>query len=496
MVLNVFASVSDKTGLAEALEKLSKTHQLHIVSSGGTASHLREAGFEVQEVDSLTGFKEVFGGRVKTLHPMVHMGLLYRDEKDIRELEEQGGRPFHVLIANLYPFAQAVEAGKDDLVEYVDIGGVALLRAAAKNFAHLSVFCDPRDYSQISEAVNSVDVRKKLAQKVFQTTSQLDAQISADLFGGERPVSVNYQTHRELRYGENPHQKGWWLVQEENGWHRAQILQGKEMSFNNFLDAEACLRALTLLRHPACVAVKHNNPCGAAEGRTLQEALERCLKADPVSVFGGVVGLSGAVGEAEARLLSSIFLEVILAPEFSPEARELLGQKKNLRLVEWKDMLERPEPLDIRPISGGAVQQELMRVTEDPRQWEVHGPPMEEQEIQDALLALKIVAELKSNAIAISSSLQTLGLGMGQVNRVDAVEHALARAKKFHPQTKNWTLASDAFFPFPDSIELMAGYPVRTVLQPGGSIKDKEVLAASQAHGIRMVLTGRRYFRH
>ncbi len=495
MVLNVFASVSDKSGLAAALRELSKQYDLKITSSGGTAKHLTDEGFEVEDVQALTGFQEVFGGRVKTLHPMVHMGLLYRNEEDRRELERQGGRPFHVVIANLYPFEEAAAAGSKNLVEYIDIGGVALLRAAAKNFEHVAVFSDSQDYWRMADAVASLEIRQDLARKVFRTTSHLDDQIAQKLFG-EDTLTQRWSSHRTLRYGENPQQRGWWLTQGSQGWQQAKILQGKEMSFNNFLDLESCLRTLLLLNAPAVVAVKHNNPCGAAEADQLLTALDRALKADPISVFGGVVALSGPVGAAEAELLSGLFLEVVLAPQFLADGLEVLRKKKNLRLVEWPEMLQSQAPLDVRPIRGGAVRQDAMLVEENPDNWEIFGQPLKAQERQDALLALKVVSELRSNAIAIVAGGQTLGLGMGQVNRVDAVEHALHRAKKFHGDVPHWTLASDAFFPFPDSIELMAPYPVQTVIQPGGSIKDDDVLAASQKLGRRMILTGRRYFRH
>ena len=424
MALNVFASVSNKSGLAAALRGLSKEHDLIITSSGGTAKYLMNEGFQVEDVQSLTGFQEVFGGRVKTLHPLVHMGLLYRNEEDRRELERQGGRPFQVVIANLYPFEEAAQAEAKNLVEYIDIGGVALLRAAAKNFEHVAVFSDPSDYTQMVPALSSLELRRDLAKKVFRTTSQLDHLIAEKLFEDDS-LWLNWQTHQTLRYGENPHQRGRWLTAGDKGWQQANILQGKEMSFNNFLDLESCLRTLRLLNHPSCVAVKHNNPCGAAEGVDLLTAVDRCLKADPVSVFGGVVGLSGVVGAAEAELLTGLFLEVILAPEFSKEALEIFSKKKNLRLVEWREMFESSPAEDVRLIRGGAVHQDPMLVSEDPKSWQVTGPALHPDDTLDALLALRVVSELRSNAIAIVGGGQTLGLGMGQVNRVDAVEQAL-----------------------------------------------------------------------
>jgi phosphoribosylaminoimidazolecarboxamide formyltransferase/IMP cyclohydrolase len=503
---NALISVSDKTGLIPFIKPLYE-RGLRLVSTGGTARVLREAGMKVIDVSEQTGFPEVMDGRVKTLHPNIHMPLLARDThpEDFRLLTENGLEPFDLLIVNLYPFEQtlATRASQAELIENIDIGGPSLLRGAAKNFARLTVIVDPADYERIAahqEGDIGVDERQRLAAKAFAHVSSYDAMISQALAPGELfpNFSLGGTAVQALRYGENPHQKATWYKRRgaQNGWHDAKILQGKELSYNNLLDLES---ALTLIRDfdgPSAVAVKHNNPCGAASAERLETAVERALAADPVSVFGGIVAVNQEVSAHAAEALGKIFLECVVAPRFQPAALEILGRKKNLRLLEWPELGIRDDFWKLQTIQGGFLVQESERVHQWHPDWRLLGEQPSPQIRSDLSFAWAVVAALKSNAIAIAENKQTLGLGMGQTNRVDSVELAIARMRKFHPEHSTPVLASDAFFPFADSIELIHQAGIKWVIQPGGSVRDQEVFARAKELGIQMVLTGQRHFRH
>lgn len=499
-------SVSDKTGLVEFLSPFYK-QGMRIVSTGGTADHLKKNGFQVTDVSEQTGFPEVMGGRVKTLHPRIHMATLARpnSEQDESLLQEQNLEAFDLVICNLYPFADAFQKklSEAEMLEKIDVGGPTMLRAAAKNFKRLSVIVDPSDYQWISQKISNSGTlqesdRKKLSAKVFVHTSAYDALIGQYLGGSESECSFAGQKVQSLRYGENPHQSATWYSElgHSQGLHAAKILQGKELSFNNILDLHAAVTLVQSLSMPAAVAVKHNNPCGAAQAATISSAIQKCLAADPVSVFGAIVAVNQKIGAAEAESLSKVFLECVIAPEFSEEALVVFSAKKNLRVLSWPALVSTPCKTEIKSVFGGFLVQQSDEIQSNAKAWNFLGEKPQAQIHEDLLFSEKVCATLKSNSIAIVRSGQTLGLGMGQVNRVDAVEQAIQRMRLHFTDTANAVLASDAFFPFPDSIERIAKAGIRWVLQPGGSVKDNEVFEAAKKNGINLVITGKRHFRH
>jgi len=512
---NALISVSDKTGLVEFVKPLYE-QGMRVVSTGGTARALREAGVKVVDVAEQTGFPEVMDGRVKTLHPRIHMALLAREKvaEDTELLQAESLAPFDLVIVNLYPFEEALkrQASEDDLIENIDIGGPSLLRGSSKNFERVTVLVDPADYLWIGEKaeVTYAD-RKQLAAKAFAHVSSYDAMISHTLSGDNdkyNNFSLGGSWVQTLRYGENPHQKAQWFRRRgaRSGWQDAQVLQGKELSYNNLLDLDSAVALLRQLPSgatdvsaaaaAAAVAVKHNNPCGAARANSLDAAVKACLEADPVSVFGGIVAVNQAVDAASATRLAGLFLECVVAPKFTAEARQVLAAKKNLRLLEWEQLLEEDPFWRVQSLQGGFLIQTPDRVERWKDSWQVIGEKPSVTVRADLELAWAVCSQLKSNAIAIAENGQSLGLGMGQTNRVDAVELAITRMRKFHPKAVTPVLASDAFFPFRDSIERIHAAGINWVIQPGGSIKDEEVLAAARELGVNLVLTGQRHFRH
>lgn len=500
---NALVSVSDKTGLVEFLKPL-YDKGLRIVSTGGTAKTLRDAGMKVTDVSEQTGFPEVMDGRVKTLHPRVHMALLAREgnEEDNALLKKEGLEAFDIVIVNLYPFEQtlATKAAQGELIENIDIGGPSLLRGSAKNFERMTVVVDPQDYKTLAKGSTTFEERQRLAAKAFAHVSSYDAMISQTLAPGETfpNFSLGGTLLQSLRYGENPHQKAVWYKRRgaQTGWHDSKVLQGKELSFNNLLDLESALGLLREFDQPSAVAVKHNNPCGAASAATLDSAVERCLASDPVSVFGGIIAVNQEVTGKAAEALNKIFLECIVAPKFSAQAMELFGKKKNLRLLEWPELGIRDDFWKVTTIQGGFLVQEPDHVHMWNPEWKILNAHPTPDIRADLSFAWALCAHLKSNAIAIAESKQSLGLGMGQTNRVDSVDLAVTRMNKFHPNHSTPVLASDAFFPFSDSIDLIHKAGIKWVIQPGGSIKDEEVFARAKELGVNMVLTGQRHFRH
>ena len=505
---NALVSVSDKSGLIEFL-KPHVEKGLRVVSTGGTLRTLKEAGIPAVDVAEQTGFAEVMDGRVKTLHPRVHMPLLARasHQEDFDLLKREGLEPFDLVIVNLYPFEEARARGAqgDELIEFIDIGGPSLLRAAAKNHSRVTVVCDPADYAWIGQqGETSLDDRHRLAAKVFSHTSRYDDLIARTMSNEvENWNGLSGRLMTELRYGENPHQSARWYRDPlaTSGLHEAEILHGKALSYNNLLDLDAAVAAVAEFRRPAAVAVKHNNPCGVGvtdeSPESIAMAVQRTLAADPVSVFGGIVAINRKVDLATAEALAGIFLECVIAPDFAAEALERLQRKKDLRLLKWPKLADHKATAQFRTVAGGYLVQTADRTSDWSPQWKIEGEQPNAEIKTDLLLAWKVCAHLRSNAIALASGGQTVGLGMGQVNRVDAVEQALARVRRHHPNLRRAVvLASDAFFPFPDSIELAAEAGVRWIIQPGGSIRDAEVLARARALGVHMVLTGTRHFRH
>jgi len=503
MFKNALVSVSDKTGLIEFLKPL---HQqgLRIVSTGGTAQYLKENGISVVDVSEQTGFPEVMGGRVKTLHPHIHMALLSRatHPEDFELLKERGLAPFDLVICNLYPFEQAVEKKYQgaELIEKIDIGGPTVLRASAKNFSQVTVLCDPTDYTSVlAKGECTLEDRRKFASKVFAHCSAYDSLVASELGNGwGENFSLGGHKVMDLRYGENPHQSASWyrMLANQKGLHSAEIIQGKTLSYNNLLDLDAACSLVQMFTEPAAVAVKHNNPCGAAISSDLVQAVEKALKADPVSVFGGIIATNREIGKDSAEALHSLFLECVVAPSFSAEALEIFAKKKNLRILRWKGLSEKQSAFEMKTVAGGFLLQSKDQISEDTSQWKSIGQKPTGDILKDLNFAERVCSSLKSNAIALVKNGQTVGLGMGQVNRVDAVKQAIERMKSHFGNLQDVVLASDAFFPFPDSVEIAAQAGVKWILQPGGSLKDEEVIAKVQALQMNMVLTGQRHFKH
>lgn len=522
-------SVYDKEGVAEFGRALAELG-FEIVSTGGTASALRRAGLEVTDVSDVTGFPEVLDGRVKTLHPRVHAGILARPTQEHMEaLEKLDVTPIDIVVVNLYPFQRTVEsgAGEAEVVENIDIGGPSMARAAAKNFDRVAVIVDPADYPVVIAELRengsvSQKTRARLAAAAFQHTAAYDAAIAryfADSVAGApkqrgqheadegreagpglgREFTLGGTAVQTLRYGENPHQAAaFYRVAGARPWGLAAARQlgGKELSFNNIGDADAAVRAVAEFCETAVVIVKHANPCGIGVGAGAAEAYRTALDSDPVSAFGGIAAFNRPVDLETARLMSEIFLEVIIAPGFAPEAVELLHGKKNLRLLELAvDDIMPGAGWDVRSVAGGLLVQEPDRVGRlDMREVSVvtrRAP--NEREMTQLANAWKAVAHVKSNAIVLWKGNGTVGVGAGQMNRVGAARIAVEQAG---PRAAGSVMASDAFFPFADTVELAAKAGVTAIVQPGGSLRDKDSVQAADAHGIAMVFTGRRHFRH
>ena len=506
-------SVSDKTGVLEFAKEL-KNLGYEIISSSGTAKYLKENGIDVIEVSQLTGFPEILDGRVKTLHPKIHGGILaIRDNQEHRkQLQENDIKPIDIVAINLYPFENTVKKGADldEIIENIDIGGPALVRASAKNYKYVAIITDPKDYSDIINELKeygeiTIHTKKKLSLKAFRHTAFYDSIISQVLnekfeINEDFPenLTIPMRLKSGLRYGENPHQKASLYINPlENGISVAdsEILQGKEMSFNNYYDVDSAVLLVKEFEEPACVIVKHNNPCGVAVAENVKQAYTLALETDPKSAFGGIVAFNKEVDEDTAKELTKLFLEVVVAPSFSDSALEVLKTKKNLRVVKVKNFDKKLEGKDIKRISGGYLLQdrnlglytELKVVTD--RQ-------PTEKELEDLIFALKVVKHVKSNAVVIAKDKRTVGIGVGQTSRVDSLETAIKKAKEFNLPLEGSVLASEAFFPFRDSIDTAAKEGIKAVIQPGGSIRDQEVIDACNEHGIAMIFTNMRHFKH
>ena len=514
-------SVSDKTGVADLARAL-VGNGVELVSTGGTATTIRNAGLPVRDVSDLTGFPEMMDGRVKTLHPMVHGGLLaMRDEPShVEAMASHGIGAIDLAVINLYPFLETVMRGaaRDEIIENIDIGGPAMVRSAAKNHADVAIVTDPADYTAIIDGDGSTNLafRKKLAAKAFSHTAAYDGMIAswfgfADqqrLFPDMLPAICDLKS--ELRYGENPHQQAAYYAPHgphTNGIGQAEQVQGKALSYNNFNDADAALDLISEFRDsgPACVIVKHANPCGVATGVTIAEAYRSAFECDSVSAFGGIIAVNGLIDGATAEAITEVFTEVVVAPDADADARAIFAKKKNLRLLLTGKL---PDParggLSMKTITGGWLVQtrdnghitaaDLKVVTE--RQ-------PSEQEIADALFAWTVAKHVKSNAIVYAKYGVTAGVGAGQMNRRDSARIAATKAAEAaenfgwtEPRTIGSAVASDAFFPFSDGLLAAAEAGATCVIQPGGSMRDDEVIAAADAAGLAMIFTGMRHFRH
>ena len=513
-------SVSDKSGLVPLAEALHRTHGYQLLSSGGTAKVLEQAGLPVTRVSEHTGAPEILGGRVKTLHPRVHGGILAKrgEASHQADLEQQNIAPIDVVVVNLYPFRETIarpDVTWDQAIENIDIGGPAMVRAAAKNHADVAVLTSPDQYDRLltamAESGGSVpsELRRQLALEAFQHTASYDTAISrwmADQTAAEdSPWLEAVPLRQTLRYGENPHQKARWFSHPKQGWGGAIQLQGKELSTNNLLDLEAALATVREFGYgadgsapalqPAAVVVKHTNPCGVAIGASIPAALTRALDADRVSAFGGIIAINGVVEATAARELTSLFLECVVAPGFTPEAREVLAAKANLRLLELAPQaIDLAGPDHVRSILGGLLVQDLDDQAITPADWTVASQrPPTPQEKQDLEFAWRLVRHVRSNAIVVAKDGQSLGIGAGQMNRVGSARIALEAAGE---KAQGAVLASDGFFPFDDTVRLAASHGITAVIHPGGSMRDGDSIKACDELGLAMQLTGRRHFLH
>ncbi len=509
-------SVTDKTGLVEFARKLAGLG-VELVSTGGTAKLLRDSGIAVKDISELTGFPEMLDGRVKTLHPKVHGGILHRRENAAhREAVAEHGIPaIDMVVVNLYAFEKtAAKPGVhfDEVIENIDIGGPSMIRSAAKNFQDVAVVTSPADYGAIAEEMErsggalSKETKWRLAQKAFATTAAYDSAIASTLerisaAGGYElaprtnfpdTLRLSFRKQMDLRYGENPHQKAAMYADDSGtGVAHAKQVQGKELSYNNIVDLQAAWDLASEFDETVCAIIKHTNPCGTATGKTLAEAYVRALECDPVSAFGGVIGVNRPVDAAAAAEMAKLFLEVIAAPSFTPEAKEAFASKKNLRLVE---VPAGQQSWVLKNISGGMLVQDadLHRLAEGDLKIVTKRAPTAEEK-RALLFAWKVCKHVKSNAILYARDGQTVGVGAGQMSRVDSCKIGAMKAQL---PLKGTVAASDAFFPFPDGVEEIAKAGATAIIQPGGSVRDQEVIEAADRLGLAMVLTGVRHFRH
>ncbi|HZT53022.1 MAG TPA: bifunctional phosphoribosylaminoimidazolecarboxamide formyltransferase/IMP cyclohydrolase [Gaiellaceae bacterium] len=510
--MRALVSTWDKTGLDTFARGLAALGW-RLVASGKTAAALEAIGLPVERVETLTGSREMLGGRVKTLHPRVHAGILARRDEasDLAELEEHGIEPFDLVCVNLYPFAEAAARdGVDEAeaVELIDIGGPSLLRGAAKNFAHCAAVCRPEQYGPVLEELRasgglSLATRRRLAAEAFAHTAAYEAAIASWFARAEpfpRTLVLAFDRVQELRYGENPHQRGAYYAERGARRHllsQVEQLHGKELSFVNLYDLDGALALLRELEQPACVIVKHANPCGAAVAPTIEEAYERALASDPLSAFGMVCVLNRPVGGALGERLAEQFADVLHAPGYDEEALAALRRRKNVRIL--VDRERRGEPAaerDYKRVAGGLLVQDRDLATEGRESMQVVAGSPSEREWDDLVFAWRVCKHVGSNAIVLARDLRTIGIGAGQQSRVDAVRIALEKARAFGHDLRGAVLASDAFFPFPDGPQLAVEAGVSAIVQPGGSVRDAEVTEVVAAAGAAMVHTGRRHFRH
>lgn len=496
-------SVSDKSNLTDfAKFLLQKDYKL--LSTGGTFKHLKNAGLEVTEVKDITGFPEILDGRVKTLHPKIHGGLLARrdDENHMNTLKEHAIDPIDIVVVNLYPFFEKMNKGLEEaeMIEFIDIGGPSMLRSAAKNFRDVTVITNVGDYDLVKREMmengnTTLETRKKLAGKVFNLTSAYDAAISSYILKEEFPhyLESSYEKMMDLRYGENPHQKAAYYVDKARNGAMKDFtqFQGKELSFNNIRDMDLAYKVVNEFEDICCCAVKHSTPCGVAIGNSVSDAYQKAYECDSMSIFGGIVAFNREVDKKTAEELVKIFLEIVIASGFSEEALEVFKTKKNLRVIEVKNPVS--DALNYIKVDGGLLVQNMDHSFSKDLEVVTEKKPSEEQ-MKNLLFAQKIVKWTKSNAIVVVTNDQALGIGGGQTNRIWAAQQAIQRAKE--KQSENLVLASDAFFPFRDVVDFAAENGITAIIQPGGSIKDKDSIEACNEHGIPMVFTGMRHFLH
>ena len=513
MIKRAIISVSDKTGIVDFAKKLYEKG-VEIISTGGTAKALSDAGIKVIPISDVTGFPECLDGRVKTLHPNIFAGLLaMRDRQEHMEtLKELNIDTIDMVVVNLYPFKKTIDKDGvllEEAIENIDIGGPSMLRAAAKNYKDVAVITDPMDYDMVLTEIEEYGIvtdktRFKLAAKVFNHTAHYDALIAnylwnkADMEKYPQLLTLTFEKAQDLRYGENPHQGAAYYkdsLKTMGMLHNAEQLNGKELSYNNINDANAALELLKEFDEPACIAVKHANPCGVGVGADIFEAYMKAYEGDPVSIFGGIVAVNEEVDGRTAEELAKIFLEIIIAPSYSDEALEILKQKKNLRVLKLDSIKYRPEEAyELKRVSGGLLIQDsdYKDFSVDDINYVTEKKPDKEQ-MKDLLFAWKVVKHVKSNAIVIAKDGKTLGIGPGQTNRIWSAQMSIDRAGE---QVNGAVMASDAFFPFADVAEAAANAGISVIIQPGGSIRDNDSIEACNKAGIAMIFTGMRHFKH
>ena len=506
MTKRALISVSDKTNIVEFAKGLEK-HGFEVISTGGTYTHLKNNGVSCISIEDVTHFPEILEGRVKTLHPKIHGGLLSKRGNELhnKHVAENNIEYIDLVCVNLYPFEATVKkegVSEEEIIENIDIGGPSMLRSAAKNFNDVAVVTDINDYEKVLEELEqggiTYETRRALAIKVFNTTASYDAAIAnyfnkKDKLVPER-LTLSYNLQDSLRYGENPHQKAYHYVQDNNESYALQNavqLHGKEMSYNNIQDASAALDILSEFDETTCVAVKHMNPCGVATGSSVFEAYSRAYEADPVSIFGGIVAVNGKVDKETAEKMHSIFLEIILATDYDEEALEILTKKKNLRIYKLSEKNNNHEQ-QIKSVRGGILVQDFNDKLADEYE-SVTEKKVDETQQRDIEFGLKVVKHVKSNAIVVVKGGQTLGIGAGQMNRVGSCKIALEQAGE---KARGAVLASDAFFPMRDSADMAADYGIAAIVQPGGSIRDQESIDACNEKGVAMVFSKIRHFKH
>ena len=506
MTKRALISVSDKTNVVEFAKGLEK-HGFEVISTGGTYTHLKNNGVSCISIEDVTHFPEILEGRVKTLHPKIHGGLLSKRGNELhnKHVAENNIEYIDLVCVNLYPFEATVKkegVSEEEIIENIDIGGPSMLRSAAKNFNDVAVVTDINDYEKVLEELEkggiTYETRRALAIKVFNTTASYDAAIAnyfnkKDNLVPERLI-LSYKLQDSLRYGENPHQKAYHYVQDNNESYALQNavqLHGKEMSYNNIQDASAALDILSEFDETTCVAVKHMNPCGVATGNSVFEAYSRAYEADPVSIFGGIVAVNGKVDKKTAEKMHSIFLEIILATDYDEEALEILTKKKNLRIYKLSEKNNNHEQ-QIKSVRGGILVQDFNEKLADEYEGVTEKKVGESQQ-RDIEFGLKVVKHVKSNAIVVVKDGQTLGIGAGQMNRVGSCKIALEQAGE---KARGAVLASDAFFPMRDSADIAADYGIAAIVQPGGSIRDQESIDACNEKGVAMVFSKIRHFKH
>lgn len=514
MVKRVLISVADKTGIVEFARELSKL-KIEIISTGGTAKALKDEGIEVTAVSDVTGFPECLDGRVKTLHPKIHGGLLAirENEEHMKQITDLGIEPIDMVVVNLYPFKKTIlkeNVTLEEAIENIDVGGPAMIRAAAKNYQDIAVIVDPEDYEPVLKEIKSGkditrDMKLRLAYKVFEYTAHYDALIAEFLRKKIRDerfpriLTLTYEKAQDMRYGENPHQKG--VFYKEAGINRGCIssatqVHGKELSYNNVNDANGAIELLKEFDEPSVVAVKHANPCGVASSDNIYDAYLKCYEADPVSIFGGIVAANREIDERVAEEINKIFVEIVIAPSYTEGALNILKGKKNIRIMQLEDIsMKLPRrTYDMKKVTGGLLVQEIdSDLVDNENIRNVTEKAPDKDQMEDLVFAMKVVKHAKSNAIVIVKGKQTVGIGPGQTNRIWAALNAI---KQGGERVSGAVMASDAFFPFPDCVEAAAKVGIKAIIQPGGSLKDQESVDVCNKHGIAMVFTGMRHFKH